>query len=150
VALMGAMNVVGTLGSGWLTDRFDNRRLLAAYYGFRSLAILALPVILDVPLLLVFAVVYGLDWIATVPPTANLVARHFGRASVSTIYGWIFFAHMVGAALAAWVGGVMRDALGDYTLAFISAAALGAVAVAFSMTIRRDPRTTAAVLAPAG
>jgi predicted MFS family arabinose efflux permease len=82
VALMGTMNIVGTLASGWLTDRFDNRRLLAAYYGFRALSIGALPFILEVPQLLLFAVVYGLDWIATVPPTANLTARLFGRASL--------------------------------------------------------------------
>lgn len=149
VALMGMMNVVGTLASGWLTDRFDNRKLLATYYAFRSLSIAALPFLVDVPVFLLFAVVYGLDWIATVPPTANLVARHWGRASVGTIYGWIFFGHMVGAALAAYAGGVMRDAFGDYTLAFISAAALGFIAVAFSLAIRRQPRLERAIPAPA-
>ena len=87
---MGTMNIVGTLASGWLTDRYDNRRLLAAYYGFRALSIAALPLILDVPQLFLFAIVYGLDWIATVPPTANLTARIFGRGSLGTIYGWIF------------------------------------------------------------
>lgn len=104
VALMGAMNVVGTLLSGWLTDRFDNRRLLATYYTFRALSIAALPLVLEVPQLFLFAVVYGLDWIATVPPTANLTAAIYGRASVGTLYGWIFFSHMVGAALAAYAG----------------------------------------------
>ena len=89
------------------------------------------------PVLLVFAVVFGLDYIATVPPTANLTARIFGRASVGILFGWIFFSHMVGAALAAWLGGVARDALGDYTLAFLSAGALGLVAVGFSLSIGR-------------
>jgi hypothetical protein len=89
---------------------------------------------------MVFAVIFGLDYIATVPPTANLTARIFGRASVGVLFGWIFFSHMVGAATAAWVGGVTRDALGDYTIAFLSAGALGLVAVGFSLGIgRRAP-----------
>lgn len=136
LGLMGAMNVVGTLASGWLTDRYDNRRLLAIYYGFRALALLFLPIIVDVPPLFLFAVVFGLDYIATVPPTANLTARIYGRASVGTLFGWIFFGHMVGAAVAAWVGGVVRDVVGDYTVAFISAAILGFIAVALALAIR--------------
>jgi MFS family permease len=140
LGVIGMMNVVGTVASGWLTDRYDNRLLLAAYYGFRALSLLVLPWIVDVPALLVFAVVFGLDYIATVPPTANLTARIFGRASVGILFGWIFFAHMVGAALAAWLGGVVRDALGDYTLAFLSAGALGLVAVGFSLSIGRRSR----------
>lgn len=138
LGVMGMMNVVGTLTSGWLTDRYDNRRLLAAYYGFRAVSLLFLPWIIDVPPLLLFAVVFGLDYIATVPPTANLTAQIYGRASVGTLFGWIFFAHMVGAALAAYLGGVARDALGDYTLAFVSAAVVGFVAVALSLGIRRQ------------
>jgi predicted MFS family arabinose efflux permease len=151
LGVMGMMNVVGTLGSGWLTDRYDNRVLLAIYYGLRSLALLALPWIADVPLLLVFAVVFGLDYIATVPPTANLTARIYGRASVGTLFGWIFFTHMVGAATAAWIGGVVRDAVGDYTIAFLSAALLGFVAVALALGIRSlaRPADTPAPAAPA-
>ncbi len=151
LGVMGMMNVVGTLGSGWLTDRYDNRVLLALYYGLRSLALLALPWIADVPLLLVFAVVFGLDYIATVPPTANLTARIYGRASVGTLFGWIFFTHMVGAAMAAWIGGVVRDAVGDYTIAFLSAAMLGFVAVALALGIRSlaRPADTPAPVAPA-
>jgi len=137
LGLIGMMNIVGTVASGWLTDRYDNRLLLAAYYGFRALSLLVLPWIADVPFLLVFAVVFGLDYIAKVPPTANLTARIFGRASVGVLFGWVFFSHMVGAALAAWLGGVARDALGDYTLAFLSAGALGLVAVGFSLGIGR-------------
>ena len=135
LAVMGTMNIVGTLASGWLTDRYDNRRLLALYYGFRAISIAFLPFILEVPLLFGFAVIYGLDWIATVPPTANLTAKLYGRASLGSIYGWIFCSHMVGAALAAYLGGVFRDTLGDYTVIFVSAAALGLVAVALSMRI---------------
>ncbi len=137
VGVMGMMNVVGTLASGWLTDRFDNRKLLAGYYGFRALSIAALPFIVEAQGLFVFAIVYGLDWIATVPPTANLTATIFGRASLGTLYGWIFFSHMVGAAIAAYVGGFFREVLGDYHLVFLSAALLGFMAVALSMSIRR-------------
>lgn len=141
LGVIGMMNVVGTVASGWLTDRYDNRLLLAAYYGFRALSLLVLPWITDVPALLVFAVVFGLDYIATVPPTANLTARIYGRASVGTLFGWIFFSHMLGAAMAAWLGGVVRDVLGDYTLAFLSAGALGLVAVGLSLGIGRPWRT---------
>ncbi len=135
VALMGSMNVVGTLASGWLTDRYDNRKLLAAYYGFRALSIAALPFIFEMQGLLIFAVVYGLDWIATVPPTVNLTANRFGRASIGTLYGWIFCAHMIGASLAAYAGGFFRTMLGDYHLIFISAAVLGIIAVGLAMSI---------------
>jgi predicted MFS family arabinose efflux permease len=134
------MNVVGTLGSGWLSDRYDNRVLLAIYYGFRAVAIAFLPFISETIGLLAFAVLYGLDWIATVPPTVNLTARAYGRASVGTIFGWIFCAHMVGAALAAYLGGVFHDIFGNYTLIFLSAAALGFIAAALSLGIARTPR----------
>jgi sugar phosphate permease len=137
IALMGAMNIVGTLASGWLSDRFDNRWLLGTYYGFRALSIAFLPFVADFSGLLIFAVVYGLDWIATVPPTINLTAQRFGRGSVGVLYGWIFFAHMVGAAVAAYAGGLLRDLLGDYTLAFFSAALLGFIAAGFSVSLRR-------------
>ncbi|MCL4860951.1 MAG: MFS transporter [Caldilineaceae bacterium] len=135
VSMMGVMNIVGTLASGWLSDRVDNRWLLAMYYAFRAVAIALLPFVLDMRGLLIFAIIYGLDWVATVPPTINLTAMRFGKASVGILFGWIFFSHMVGAAVAAYTGGVMRDALGDYTLAFYSAALLGFIAAAFSVGI---------------
>lgn len=150
VALMGGMNVVGTLGSGWLTDRWDNRKLLATYYAFRGLSLAALPFIMDVPMLLLFAVVYGLDWIATVPPTANLTATIFGRASLGTLYGWIFFSHMVGASLAAYAGGYFREVFGNYQYVFLSAATLGIVASGLVLRIGRPPAAApSAPLAPA-
>src|SRR5512132_634584 len=135
VALLGALNIVGTLASGWLTDRYDNRKLLAAYYGFRAMSLFALPLIYDVKWLYVFAIAYGLDWIATVPPTATLTATIFGRASLGVIYGWIFFAHMCGAALAAYAGGYFHTVLGDYHLMFISAALMGFIAVSLALRI---------------
>jgi predicted MFS family arabinose efflux permease len=149
LGLMGMMNVIGTLASGWLTDRYDNRKLLAAYYGFRALAIAALPFILEFRGLLIFAVLYGLDWIATVPPTVNLTAQRFGKASLGTIFGWIFCAHMIGAAIAAYAGGFFHDLLGDYHLIFLSAAVLGFIAVGLSIAISRTPKVTTAPAARA-
>jgi predicted MFS family arabinose efflux permease len=146
LGLMGMMNIVGTLASGWLSDRYDNRFLLATYYGLRALAIAGLPFVTDMSGLLIFAILYGLDWIATVPPTVNLTAMRFGKSSLGMLYGWIFFSHMLGAAVAAYAGGVVRDALGSYTPAFISAALLGFMAVAFSLSITpmRRPRVASA------
>src|SRR6266850_5016399 len=149
VGLMGAMNIVGTLASGWFSDRWDNRTLLAAYYGFRALSLFALPLIYDVKWLLLFAFVYGLDWIATVPPTVNLTASIFGRASMGQLYGWIFFSHMCGAALAAFAGGYFHTILGDYHLMFISAAIMGFVAVGLALRIAPTRPQLAAVPLPA-
>lgn len=136
VGVMGAMNTVGTLASGWLSDRYDNRRLLAVYYGFRAISLSVLPLVFEVRDLYLFAILYGLDWIATVPPTANLVAQIFGRASLGTIYGWVFFSHMVGAALAAYAGGYFHTVIGDYHLMFISAALFGFIAAALALRIK--------------
>jgi sugar phosphate permease len=142
LGLMGMMNIIGTLASGWLSDRYDNRFLLATYYGLRALAIAGLPFVTNISGLLIFAILYGLDWVATVPPTVNLTAMRFGKGSLGTLYGWIFFSHMLGAGVAAYAGGALRDLLGNYTLAFFSAALLGFLAVAFSLGITpiRRPR----------
>ena len=130
LALIGAMNIVGTLGSGYLTDRFNPRLLLAMYYGLRAASLVLLPAVNTETGLWIFAVIFGLDYIATVPPTAALTADRFGKASLGTIFGWIFFSHQVGSAVAAWGAGVLRVQLGDYTLAFMAAAALGFIAAA--------------------
>lgn len=135
MSVMGLMNIFGTLASGWLSDRYDNRKLLMAYYGFRGLSLAALPFLIDMRGLLIFSIIYGLDWIATVPPTVNLTAQRFGRASLGTIYGWIFCSHMIGAGIAAQAGGFFRDLLGDYHLIFISAAVLGLVAAGLSLGV---------------
>jgi predicted MFS family arabinose efflux permease len=149
VGVMGAMNIVGTLSSGWLSDRFDERKLLAGYYGFRALSLAALPLVIEARGLYLFAIVYGLDWIATVPPTANLTARIFGRASLGTIYGWIFFSHMVGAALAAYLGGFFHQVIGDYHLMFVSAALLGFVAAGLALRIQAPTGTATPAAAAA-
>ncbi|MGH2376954.1 MAG: MFS transporter [Candidatus Limnocylindria bacterium] len=140
IALLGSLNIVGTLASGWLTDRYDPRKLLAMYYGFRAISLMALPLVYDFQGLMLFAVVYGLDWIATVPPTVSLTASRFGRASLGTLYGWIWFSHMIGAAIAAYAGGFFRVLLGDYHLMFVSAAIMGFVAVALALRISPPQR----------
>lgn len=134
LALMGTMNFIGTIASGWLTDRYDPRKLLCLYYGFRGLSLLMLPFVQNPTGLTIFAVLFGLDYIATVPPTTMLVANTFGRRNVGTVFGWVFCAHQVGASLAAWLGGVARDSLGSYGLAFLVA---GAIAVAAALLALR-------------
>lgn len=138
LALMGVMNFIGTLGSGYLTDRFDPRILLACYYGFRGISLLFLPLVNEPVGLAVFAVLFGLDYIATVPPTSALVADTFGRANAGTVFGWVFCAHQIGAALAAWLGGVAYDMTGSYGLAFITAGVMAITATGLSLGIRRS------------
>lgn len=137
LALMGAMNFVGTIASGWLTDRYDARKLLAFYYGFRGLSLLLLPMATTPAGLAFFAILFGLDYIATVPPTVSLVADTFGRRSVGTVYGWIFCAHQIGAALAAWMGGLTRQMAGDYGPAFVAAGVLAVTAGVLALQIQR-------------
>ena len=140
LALMGSMNFVGTLASGWLTDRYDPRRLLACYYFFRGLSLFLLPFVADFSGLAIFAIVFGLDYIATVPPTSALTADIFGRRNVGTVFGWVFFAHQVGAALAAYLGGVARVTLGDYQLAFLVAGTLAVLAALMALRVDRGAR----------
>jgi predicted MFS family arabinose efflux permease len=135
LALMGTMNFVGTIASGWLTDRYNPRRLLACYYAFRGVSLFLLPFVTSTGGLAVFAILFGLDYIATVPPTTALVADIFGRKHVGAVFGWVFCAHQIGAALAAWLGGVARDMTGDYGPAFLAAGALAVTAAALSLQI---------------
>jgi sugar phosphate permease len=138
LALMGALNFVGTVGSGWLTDRFDPRKLLACYYSFRGLSLLLLPFLITTDIGLVgWAVLFGLDYIATVPPTATLVADLFGRRNVGQVFGWVFFAHQVGAALASYLSGLARVHLGDYGLAFLVAGLLAMLGGLMALRIGR-------------
>jgi MFS family permease len=139
LALMGAMNFVGTIASGWLTDRFDPRKLLAVYYSGRGLSLLLLPFVTDFGGLAVFAVFFGLDYIATVPPTVALVADRFGRAHVGAVFGWVFFGHQLGAALASYLGGVARDSFGDYQLAFLTAGVLAVMGALLALGLGRQP-----------
>jgi len=126
LAMMGIFDIVGTTGSGWLSDRWDNRKLLCWYYGLRGLSLLYLPFGFDPSFygLSVFAVFYGLDWIATVPPTVRLTAKVFGADKVGVMVGWIIAAHQCGAAVAAFGAGAVRTWLGNYQVAFITSGVL--------------------------
>jgi MFS family permease len=142
LALMGAMNFIGTIGSGWLTDRYDPRKLLAWYYGFRGLSLLLLPFVHTPFGMAIFAILFGLDYIATVPPTTALVADTFGRKNVGTVFGWVFCAHQIGAALAAWLGGIVRDSLNSYGAAFLAAGILAIAAALLALRINRAAAVT--------
>jgi MFS family permease len=149
LALVGVFDIAGTLGSGWLTDRMDPRRLLLWYYGLRGVSLLVLaPALAGGGAGLVgFVVVYGLDWVATVPPTVALCHEVFGREKGTVVFGWVFAAHQLGAAAAASAAGLIRTESGDYLVAFVSGAALCLVAALVTQAIRRPASTPA--LAPA-
>jgi MFS family permease len=139
LGLMGAMNIVGTIASGWICDRFGRKGPLAFYYGVRGLSLIFLLYVWNVPSLHLFAAIFGLNYISTVPPTTTLTANIFGRLSVGALSGWIFFSHQVGSALGAWAGGAIFDATGSYSWAFVSAAALAFIASGLSLLIKEVP-----------
>ena len=138
LALIGLFDIVGTIGSGWLTDRMDSRVLLVAYYGLRGLSLLALSTVLgssvDAPLLL-FVAFYGLDWVATVPPTMALCRQLFGVQRAGVVFGWVFASHMIGAGAAALFAGGVRQLTGSYTPAWFAAGALCLVAAAAALMV---------------
>ncbi|GHJ39851.1 MFS transporter [Streptomyces sp. TS71-3] len=145
LAVVGVFDVGGTIASGWFTDRFEARRLLAVYYALRGVSLLFLPVLLGPsvhPTMLFFIVFYGLDWVATVPPTVALCREHFGDDS-AIVFGWVLASHQVGAALVAFLGGVARDAFGSYDVVWYAAGALCAGAALMSLVIRRGSATAA-------
>jgi MFS family permease len=149
LALMGLFDVIGTTCSGWLTDRMDPRHLLAWYYALRGLAVIALPLAFGSGYALVaFAVFYGLDWVATVPPTVAITADTFGRERVGIVFGWVYASHQIGAAAAAWLGGASRTWLGTYNYAFVSAGVLCLLAAAMSLRIGRTEPVRTVTPAP--
>jgi sugar phosphate permease len=139
LAVMGVFDILGTTASGWLTDRYSSRHLLFGYYTLRGLSLLALPATLASggPSLGIFAVFYGLDWIATVPPTVKLTSEAFGRENTGVVYGWIGASHQLGASMAAFGAGALRTELGDYRLAFLLAGGLCLLAGVAFLTIGR-------------
>lgn len=150
LAAIGVFDIVGTTASGWLTDRYDPRKLLFAYYALRGLALLILPAALGLPALMVpFAVVYGLDWVATVPPTIALTAQTWGPQKVGIVFGWIFASHQLGAATAAWGAGAVRTGTGGYGPAFLVAGGLALVAAGAALVIRSRAEQPAPAPAPA-
>lgn len=138
LAVMGVFDFVGTVASGWLSDRYDNRWLLFWYYGLRGLSLVYLAYSdFSIVGLSLFAIFYGLDWIATVPPTIKLVGAHFGAARANLVFGWIFAGHQLGAGVAAYGAGAVRSGLGSYLPAFEAAGLLCLVAAAAVLTIGR-------------
>jgi MFS family permease len=153
LAVIGVFDFFGTIGSGWLSDRFDNRWLLFWYYGLRGLSLLYLPFTgFTFYGLSLFAVFYGLDWIATVPPTVKLTADRFGRERAAMVFGWVFAGHQMGAATAAFGAGVSRTAFASYLPAFFVAGALCIIAAGLVMTIAKRPSAGFGIAAavPAG
>jgi sugar phosphate permease len=140
LAMMGVFDFIGTVGSGWLSDRFDNRWLLFWYYGLRGLSLLYLPfTTFTFYGLSLFGMFYGLDWIATVPPTVKLTADRFGRERAGMVFGWIFCGHQLGAATAAFGAGMVRTEYSTYLPAFFAAGAMCLVAALLALTIGRAP-----------
>ncbi len=138
LGIMGIFNFVGTLLSGWLSDRWDPRKLLFLYYGFRSLSLLYLPFLHSDMDIVAFAILFGLDNSATVPPTVLLSADSFGRRNVGLVYGFIYLSHMLGAAVAAELGGIVRDNAATYAPAFVVAGLLAMVAAVVALRMRRS------------
>ncbi|MFD5882864.1 MFS transporter [Streptomyces yangpuensis] len=141
LAVIGVFDVVGTIASGWFTDRYESRRLLAVYYALRGVSLLFLPILLAPsvrPPLVFFIVFYGLDWVATVPPTIALCREHYGDDG-AIVFGWVLASHQIGAAVVAFLGGLARDLTGSYDVVWYASGALCAMAALMAMVIRRRP-----------
>jgi MFS family permease len=144
LALVGVFDVIGTIFSGWLTDRMDPRKLLFFYYGLRGLSLFLLPSILFStmhPSTLVFIIFYGLDWVATVPPTLMLCRMVMGNQRSAVVYGWVFVGHQIGASIAALGAAVLRVKLGDYAVAFYISATMCLVASLAVLQIAKGKTT---------
>jgi len=148
LAVMGIFDLIGTTASGWLTDRYDPRKLLFVYYGLRGLSLMVLPFTdFSIVSLGIFAVFYGLDWIATVPPTVKLATEAFGDRDGPIVFGWIAAGHQAGAATAAIGAGIVRAAQGRYLEAFVIAGFAAVIAAVASIMIRRQGQAMAAAAA---
>jgi predicted MFS family arabinose efflux permease len=140
LAMVGVFDVIGTVFSGWLTDRYDPRKLLFFYFGLRGLSLFLLPSILFSSIeasTLVFVIFYGLDWVATVPPTIMLCRAILGPQRASGVYGWVFVGHQIGGAVAAFGAAILRVQIGDYALAFYISGALCIVTSYFVLQIAK-------------
>ncbi len=140
VGVMGALNIVGTTFSGWMVDRIQPHKWLALVYALRGVSLLILPFVRDFSGLVIFAVIYGLDWFATVPPSMAITADTFGKQNVGKVYGWIFMSHQIGAAIMASAAGAVRDHVGDYNLAFLSGGLIAMLAAGMASQIKPVPK----------
>src|SRR5690606_22187982 len=142
-AMMGAFDFVGTILSGWLSDRYDNRKLLFWYYGLRGLSLFWLPHSeFTLYGLSLFAMFYGLDWIATVPPTVKLAGATFGKERAGMVFGWIFAAHQIGSAVAAYGAGLTRTWLLTYNPALYAAGGACLLAAGVIFMLRKPAHAT--------
>lgn len=150
LAVIGVFDILGVTASGWLTDRWDPRQLLFAFYALRGLSLFFLPFVLGASDagLIAFVIVFGLDWVATVPPTVALTVEAFGRERAGVVFGWIFAAHQLGAASAAWAAGAVRTAFDSYELAFMGAGMLGVAAALLALGITGRGRPAPAPALP--
>lgn len=151
LAMVGIFDILGTLASGWLTDRVKPWKLLAIYYGLRGVSLLTLHTLLGPtvePLMWIFIVFYGLDWVATVPPTVALCREYFGAARATVVFGWVFAFHMVGAGIGALTAGLSRETTGSYLAAWITAAVLCFAATVGLVFMPRMRKATTEVLEP--
>jgi sugar phosphate permease len=140
LGLMGALNMVGTIFSGWMIDRVQPNRWLALVYALRGCSLLLLPFVQSYVGMVGFAIIYGLDWFATVPPSMAITADTFGRQNVGKVYGWIFMSHQVGAAIMASAAGAVRTYIGDYQPAFFAGGVIAMVAATLALNIKMKPK----------
>jgi predicted MFS family arabinose efflux permease len=138
IGIMGVASFIGTTFAGWLCDRMDARKVLSAAYFFRAMSLFVLPYVTDAFGLFVFAVLYGLDWFATGPSTAAIIAKHFGQDRVGMLFGLVFVSHQIGSAIAALGAGWIYSHFGEYYYAFLSGAVMGLLAAGMALVIRRD------------
>jgi sugar phosphate permease len=143
LGIMGGLNMVGTIFSGWMIDKVQPQRWLALVYALRGLSLLILPFVHDFTGLVFFAIIYGLDWFATVPPSMAITADTFGRQNVGKVYGWIFMSHQIGAAIMASAAGAIRTWMGDYQFAFLSGGVIAMIAAGLALQIKLKPQESA-------
>jgi MFS family permease len=143
VGIMGTVNIVGTTFSGWMIDRVAPQKWLALVFALRGVSLLILPFVKSFTGLVIFAIIYGLDWFATVPPSMAITADTFGRQNVGKVYGWIFMSHQIGAAIMASSAGAVRDYLGEYNAAFLAGGFIALIAAGLALQIKPKANVTA-------
>jgi predicted MFS family arabinose efflux permease len=136
LGLMGATDIIGTIASGWVCDRFGKRWPLAIYYFLRGISLILLPYVGSTEHLMLFSAIYGLNWLSTVPATSTLTADLFGKQNVGVVFGWILFSHQIGAALGSYSAGYMHSLAGNYTLVFMASGVFAIIATGLVFSIR--------------
>jgi sugar phosphate permease len=140
IGIMGTVNIVGTTFSGWMVDKVSPQKWLALVFALRGVSLLILPFVRSFTGLVIFAIIYGLDWFATVPPSMAITADTFGRQNVGKVYGWIFMSHQIGAAIMASTAGAVRDHLGEYNAAFMAGGFIAMIAAGLALQIKTKPK----------